>query len=59
MIVSVNKFYTDTDGELEIVKKKSEEAGAEFFVSEHFSQGGKGSLELAVGIYFYFNLFLF
>ena len=46
-VVCINKFYTDTDDEVKVVKKYAEQAGARVAVSEHWLRGGEGALELA------------
>ena len=46
-VVCINKFYTDTDDEVKIVKRYAEQAGARVAVSEHWLKGGEGALELA------------
>jgi formate--tetrahydrofolate ligase len=46
-VVCVNRFYTDTDAEVKVVKKAAEAAGARCAESQHWLKGGEGSLELA------------
>ena len=46
-VVCVNRFYTDTDSEVALVKKIAEEAGARCAESNHWLSGGDGALELA------------
>jgi len=46
-VVCVNKFYTDTDNELQLVKKIAQRHGAEAAVSDHWLRGGEGAIELA------------
>ena len=46
-VVCVNRFYTDTDAEVALVKKAAEEAGARCAESNHWLSGGDGALELA------------
>ena len=46
-IVCVNKFYTDTDAEVALVRRIAEEYGAEAAVSDHWLKGGEGAIELA------------
>jgi len=46
-IVCVNKFYTDTDAELDLVRRIAEQHGAEAAVSDHWLKGGEGAIELA------------
>jgi formate--tetrahydrofolate ligase len=48
VVVAVNKFSTDTDKEIEWVKKKAIELGADDCqVSEVWAKGGEGGLDLA------------
>ncbi|MBU3949507.1 MAG: formate--tetrahydrofolate ligase, partial [Proteobacteria bacterium] len=46
-VVCVNRFYTDTDAEVAVVKKAAEAAGARCAESSHWEKGGEGALELA------------
>ena len=46
-VVCINRFHTDTEAEIKIVKKAAEAAGARCAVSEHWLKGGEGALELA------------
>jgi formate--tetrahydrofolate ligase len=46
-VVCINRFYTDTDEEVAIVKKAAEEAGARCAESNHWLKGGEGALEFA------------
>jgi formate--tetrahydrofolate ligase len=46
-VVCINCFPTDTKAEIELVKKKAEEAGARCAPSTHFMDGGDGALEIA------------
>jgi formate--tetrahydrofolate ligase len=46
-VVCVNRFYTDTDAEVKLVKKAAEAAGARCAESQHWLKGGEGALELA------------
>ncbi|UCF85528.1 MAG: formate--tetrahydrofolate ligase [Desulfobacteraceae bacterium] len=46
-VVCVNRFHTDTDAEVEMVKKAAEAAGARCAESTHWADGGDGALELA------------
>jgi formyltetrahydrofolate synthetase len=48
VVVAVNRFHTDTDKEVELVKEKAKEAGAfDAVESNHFTDGGDGAVELA------------
>jgi formate--tetrahydrofolate ligase len=46
-VVCVNRFYTDTDAEVAVIKKAAEAAGARCAESQHWLKGGEGALELA------------
>jgi len=46
-VVCVNRFYTDTDAEVEVVRKAAEAAGARCAASKHWELGGEGALEFA------------
>ncbi len=46
-VVCVNRFYTDTDAEVALVKKAAEAAGARCAESNHWLKGGEGALEFA------------
>ena len=51
VVVAVNKFSTDTDAEIALVKKAAIEAGAETTaMSDHWANGGKGAVELAEAV---------
>ncbi len=47
IVICLNKFYTDTDEEIAFVKKHVENLGCEFSLSTCFTDGGKGSIDLA------------
>ncbi len=46
-VVCVNAFYTDTDNEINAVRRLAEAAGARVATSKHWQFGGEGALELA------------
>jgi len=46
-VVCINRFHTDTDAEVAVVKKAAEAAGARCAESSHWAEGGGGALELA------------
>lgn len=46
-VVAINRFPTDTEAELEIIRKRCEELGAEVALCEVFTKGGEGGVELA------------
>jgi len=52
VVVAVNKFFTDTDAELELVRKVSVEEGgaADAVVSNHWELGGAGAKDLAEAV---------
>ncbi len=48
VVVAVNRFTSDTDKELELVRRKALEAGADgAAICEGWAKGGEGALELA------------
>jgi len=51
VVVGINRFSTDTDNELEAVRKIALEAGAQAAcVCTHWAEGGKGIVELAKAV---------
>lgn len=46
-VVCINAFYTDTDDEIAVVRRLSEQAGARVALSRHWEHGGEGALEFA------------
>lgn len=46
-VVCINAFYTDTDNEINAVRRLAEAAGARVALSKHWQYGGEGALELA------------
>ncbi len=46
-VVAINKFHTDTDEEIAVVKKRCEELGIRVAIYEGWEKGGEGALELA------------
>jgi formate--tetrahydrofolate ligase len=46
-VVCINTFHTDTQPEIDMVRKAAEAAGARCAVSSHWANGGDGALELA------------
>ncbi len=48
VVVAVNRFPTDTQREIDVIRKAAEESGAFAAVpTDHFSRGGEGAEELA------------
>mmetsp|Transcript_12695 Transcript_12695/g.18697 ORF Transcript_12695/g.18697 Transcript_12695/m.18697 type:complete len:657 (-) Transcript_12695:98-2068(-) len=51
VVVAVNKFKTDTEAEIEAVKKVAIEAGAfDAVMSNHWALGGEGAADLAAAV---------
>jgi formate--tetrahydrofolate ligase len=46
-VVCLNRFVSDTDEEIRIVKERAEAHGVSFAESRHFTEGGKGAEDLA------------
>ena len=49
-VVCINKFYTDTDAEVQLIHRLCEERGVRCALSEHWQYGGEGALELAQAV---------
>ena len=47
VVVTINKFHTDTDEELKYIEKYCKSKGADFALSEVFAKGSEGGIELA------------
>lgn len=47
VVVAINKFITDTDAEIDFVRKKCLEYGAKVVLCESWAKGGEGAEELA------------
>jgi formate--tetrahydrofolate ligase len=50
VVVAMNRFGTDTDKELALVKAHMAEQGIEAVVCEHFAKGGEGAVDLAKAV---------
>jgi formate--tetrahydrofolate ligase len=46
-VVSINKFSSDTDAEIALLKEKVAALGAEIVLANHWAEGGAGAAELA------------
>ncbi len=46
-VVAINKFYTDTEEELQIVKEFANEYGFDASIVNYWGEGGNGGIELA------------
>jgi formate--tetrahydrofolate ligase len=49
-VVCINAFYTDTDNEINAVRRICEAAGARVALSRHWQYGGEGAVELAEAV---------
>ncbi|MBR4539054.1 MAG: formate--tetrahydrofolate ligase [Clostridia bacterium] len=49
-VVCINKFYTDTDAEIALIRKLCAEHGVRCALSEHWQYGGEGARELAQAV---------
>ncbi|KAJ9156564.1 Formate-tetrahydrofolate ligase [Pleurostoma richardsiae] len=51
VVVAINKFATDTDAEIQVIREEAIAAGAEdAILANHWAEGGKGALDLAKGV---------
>ncbi|KAM3072736.1 tetrahydrofolate synthase [Clarireedia jacksonii] len=51
VVVAINKFETDTDAEIEVIREEAIAAGAEDAIpANHWAEGGKGAVDLAKGV---------
>jgi methylenetetrahydrofolate dehydrogenase (NADP+)/methenyltetrahydrofolate cyclohydrolase/formyltetrahydrofolate synthetase len=51
VVVAINRFSTDTQAEIDVIKEEALAAGAEDAIpANHWAEGGKGAVELAKGI---------
>jgi len=49
-VVCINKFYTDTDAEIELIRRLCKEQDVRCALSEHWQYGGEGAIELAQAV---------
>jgi len=49
-VVCINSFHTDTQAEIELIRKIAEQNGALVAVSDHWLRGGDGAIELAEAV---------
>ena len=47
VVVAINRFHTDTDAEIEIIKSFCKDMGVEVSLAEIFAKGGEGGTDLA------------
>lgn len=51
VVVAINKFATDTQAEIEVIREEAISAGAEdAILSNHWAEGGRGAVNLANGV---------
>jgi len=51
VVVAINKFETDTEAEIQVIREEAISAGAEDAIpANHWAEGGKGAIDLARGI---------
>ncbi|KAI5208154.1 FTHFS-domain-containing protein [Aureobasidium subglaciale] len=51
VVVAINKFETDTQKEVEVIREEALAAGAEDAIpANHWAEGGKGAIDLAQGV---------
>ncbi|CAE7178612.1 hypothetical protein P3342_002141 [Pyrenophora teres f. teres] len=51
VVVAINRFATDTQAEIDVIREEAIAAGAEDAIpANHFAEGGKGAVDLAHGI---------
>ncbi|KAJ4419242.1 tetrahydrofolate synthase [Gnomoniopsis sp. IMI 355080] len=51
VVVAINKFSTDSDAEVAVIREEAIAAGAEdAILSNHWAEGGKGAVNLANGV---------
>ena len=49
-IISINRFTSDTDAEIELLRKKINSLGATIVLANHWAEGGEGARELAEAV---------
>ena len=47
VVVSINRFSSDTEGEIALLKKLCAKLGVDCVMADHWAQGGAGAVELA------------
>lgn len=51
VVVAVNKFSSDTEAEIDVIREEAVKAGAEdAILANHWAEGGKGAVDLAKGV---------
>ena len=46
-VVSINQFVSDTDAEIDLLRRLAAEAGADVVLASHWANGGAGAIDLA------------
>jgi len=46
-IISLNRFSSDTDAEIDLVTKSCGKLGVEAYMADHWAEGGKGAVDVA------------
>ena len=46
-VIAINRFHTDTDEELAVIRRFCEAQGVRYAMAEHFARGGEGAVALA------------
>ncbi|MEO0218357.1 MAG: formate--tetrahydrofolate ligase, partial [candidate division WOR-3 bacterium] len=49
-VVCINKFESDSENEIKLIQKLCKEIGVRVAISEHWSKGGEGAIELAEAV---------
>jgi formate--tetrahydrofolate ligase len=50
IVVSINRFSSDTDGEIALLKRLCAAQGVECIMADHWAQGGAGAVDLAKAV---------
>ena len=51
VVVAINRFHTDTEAEIQVIREEAIAAGAEDAIpANHWAEGGKGAVDLAKGV---------
>ncbi len=49
-VIAINRFPTDTDEEIQVIKEHFEESGVQVFVADVWAKGGEGATDIATAI---------
>ncbi|MFQ5970984.1 MAG: formate--tetrahydrofolate ligase [Alphaproteobacteria bacterium] len=50
VVVAINRFDSDTEAEIAVVRERCQEAGARAVLAEHWARGGEGAVPLAEAV---------